>query len=251
MMEFFFDEFSPHKELFREMTDIYPNYQEKPEMGLPTQVDGKQMNTYQEILEKKRIKALADGVPKYKYLFEAVSNCIRAFKIGGSRSPYQTDSCHFEGLSQQEKDLYFPDPKFLKMCFNYAKKNKAIKALCSGYAHYCYNDKDDFHQILTLIQVVLQENDSLADIKAYMTMLQYLLQKPGGDRQEARFDKTMMVFLECLDNNKLYYKFMEAALEFFFRFAGGIPAVLQWLTANKDKWQWLVEWCQTVSYPID
>lgn len=36
MMEFFFDEFSPHKELFREMTDIYPIYMEKPEMGLPT-----------------------------------------------------------------------------------------------------------------------------------------------------------------------------------------------------------------------
>lgn len=46
------------------------------------------MNTYQEILEKKRIKALADGVPKYKYLFEAVSNCMRAYKIGGGRSPF-------------------------------------------------------------------------------------------------------------------------------------------------------------------
>jgi hypothetical protein len=40
------------------------------------------------MLERKRMKALADGIPKYKYLFDAVSNCIRAYKNGDKKSPY-------------------------------------------------------------------------------------------------------------------------------------------------------------------
>jgi len=36
LMEFFFDDYSPHKVLFRDMDIICPNYQLKPEMGLPS-----------------------------------------------------------------------------------------------------------------------------------------------------------------------------------------------------------------------
>ena len=35
LMEFFFDEFSPHKVFFRDMEIICPIYTEKPDMGLP------------------------------------------------------------------------------------------------------------------------------------------------------------------------------------------------------------------------
>jgi len=34
------------------------------------------------------MKALADGTPKYKYMFEAVANCIRAYKVGEVKSPF-------------------------------------------------------------------------------------------------------------------------------------------------------------------
>ena len=34
------------------------------------------------------MKALADGTPKYKYMFEAVANLIRAYTIGEVKSPY-------------------------------------------------------------------------------------------------------------------------------------------------------------------
>lgn len=43
-MEFFYDEYSPHKEFFRDMSAIRPISEEKPDIGLPTQVDRKLMN---------------------------------------------------------------------------------------------------------------------------------------------------------------------------------------------------------------
>lgn len=98
-MEFFYDDCSPHKEFFREMSDILPIYNEHPDIGLPTQIDRKQMNQFQELLERKRMKQLAEGIPKYKYLFEAVSNLMRAYSPNGEgRTPYQTDNVNFPGL---------------------------------------------------------------------------------------------------------------------------------------------------------
>ena len=41
LMEFFFDEVSPHKEYFREMSDLNPLYKEKPDIGLPNDLDNK------------------------------------------------------------------------------------------------------------------------------------------------------------------------------------------------------------------
>jgi len=54
LMEFFFDEVSPHKDYFREMSDINPVYKEKPDIGLPTDIDNKQMSQFQSILERRR-----------------------------------------------------------------------------------------------------------------------------------------------------------------------------------------------------
>jgi hypothetical protein len=34
------------------------------------------------MLEKRRMKQFAEAPPRYKYLLEAVSNCMRAFKNG-------------------------------------------------------------------------------------------------------------------------------------------------------------------------
>ena len=45
-MEFFFDDVSPHKEFFRDMTDINPSYKDRPDIGLPTEIDKKQMSQF-------------------------------------------------------------------------------------------------------------------------------------------------------------------------------------------------------------
>ena len=97
LQQFVYDEVSPHGEFFRNTVHFLPIYNDHPDMGLPTVIDKKQMNQFQEMLERKRLKQLAEGVPHYKYIYEAVSNCIRAFKPHGDQipgtpnSPYQTD----------------------------------------------------------------------------------------------------------------------------------------------------------------
>lgn len=41
LMEFFYDDVSPHKEFFRDFTDFFPLYKERPDIGLPTDIDKK------------------------------------------------------------------------------------------------------------------------------------------------------------------------------------------------------------------
>lgn len=60
LMEFFFDDVSPHREFFRDFSDINPIYKLKPDIGLPTQIDKKQMSQFQEIMERRRMKILQD-----------------------------------------------------------------------------------------------------------------------------------------------------------------------------------------------
>lgn len=58
LMEFLFDDVSPHQAFFRDFSDINPLFQDKPEIGLPTEIDKKQMSHWQEVLEKRRLKTL-------------------------------------------------------------------------------------------------------------------------------------------------------------------------------------------------
>lgn len=145
LMEFYFDDLSPHRDYFRDFSDINAVYKEKPDIGLPTEINRKQMSQFQEILERRRLKNLADATPKYKFLIEAVSNCIRAFSNGEKRSPYQLDDANFEALLQCERDLFIPEAKFLKKVFADAKRNRALGFICKGYIHFCWNEPEGFN----------------------------------------------------------------------------------------------------------
>ena len=87
-MDFFFDEASPYKDEFRQLNDIQFEIKEKPDIGLPTVIDRKQTSQYQEMLEKRRMKFMAEATPKYKYLLETIGWCIRSCKFGNLRTPY-------------------------------------------------------------------------------------------------------------------------------------------------------------------
>ncbi len=111
-------------------------------------------------MERKRIKNLTDVQnPKYKYLFEAVSNLIRAYK-NHQKSPFQTDDVRFEQLYQQERDLYIPDFKFLKQVFDNAKKNRSIKAAVYGYVHFTWAEKEGFTELFNCLHQAFIDYDS-------------------------------------------------------------------------------------------
>ena len=209
------------------------------------------------MLERKRLKTLQDGIPQYKYIYEAVSYCIRGYSPPGVQtqgtpnSPYQLDDIQgYEGLIQQERDLFFPEPKFLKIVFNNQRKNRGYKFLGLAFAHYTWFDKDDYNQLLQVIQIGMNDND-YQDIKPYLAMLTQLLSGSGGDRSENRFEKTILLFLEIVESNITYYRFTEACFEYFFKVCAGIPAVMQWFLQNKDKWAFMIEWQQQASFPMD
>lgn len=39
---------------------------------------------------------MQETAPKYKYLIETVSNCVRGLKVGVTRSPYALDDINYE-----------------------------------------------------------------------------------------------------------------------------------------------------------
>lgn len=91
LLQIVYDGCSPHKDYFRDMTDLFPKYVTDPEIGLPTEVDKKLMNQFQEMLEKKRLKTISETMPKYRYIYEAVSYCIRSY-VHGQPGPNQQAS---------------------------------------------------------------------------------------------------------------------------------------------------------------
>lgn len=88
---------------------------------------------------------------------------------------------------QQERDLFFPDPKFIKKMFHMGQKNKAIIALCKSYTHFTWYDKDEFAIILDVIKIGLTENDHL-EVKPFFCLIWFLLKTPGGEKAENRFE---------------------------------------------------------------
>lgn len=173
------------------------------------------------------MKALSEATPKYKYLFEAVSNLIRSFKNGDLRSPYQTDDLPFEAILQQERDLFIPDSKFLKKVFWEARKARAILALCKGYCHFAWNEKEAFSELLGVIQHGLTDYDH-EELKPFLHLTYFLLERPGGESPEQRFESVMQTLLEIARANANYYKYMEAIFEFIFKITCKIPAAREW-----------------------
>lgn len=43
---------------------------------------------------------------------------------------------------------------------------------------------------------------------------------------------------------------METVYEFIFKLAAGVQSVQQWFQNNADKWSYLVEWAQKISFPV-
>jgi hypothetical protein len=55
---------------------------DKPDIGLPTQDDPNQKTSlFSQLKEKQRLKKLHSDNPKYLYLIETVSNCMRSLHV--------------------------------------------------------------------------------------------------------------------------------------------------------------------------
>ncbi len=136
------------------------------------------------------------------------------------------------------------------MIFSASKKNRTIKYVCMSYLHYSWNEPEVYNTLLDVLVQGLNESDG-QEARPFFVLAQYLLQKVGGDKSENRFERTMLTFIDTLERNRGYYKFMEQAFEFIFKLAGATPHVAIWFQANKDKWEILKEWCHKITYPLN
>ncbi len=120
---------------------------------------------------------MAEAAPKYKYLIETISNCIRACQMGALRSPYQLDDLNLS-IQSSERDIFIPESKFLKRVFSFAQRTRSINYICQGYCHYTWNDQEHWIELLKVTLQGLNEHD-FDDIRPYLMLVQYMVAKPA------------------------------------------------------------------------
>jgi hypothetical protein len=92
-MDFFYDSASPYRQQFSNFADLGPNIEKsQPDIGLPTILDKKVRTYFQVLQERRRRQALSNAIPKYKYLIELVSLCVRHLQVCQSPTPFQLDA---------------------------------------------------------------------------------------------------------------------------------------------------------------
>ena len=126
-------------------------------------------------MEKKRIRSLAEGTIKFKYLIETVGNLIRSTRCGQRQTPFQLDNLNFDGLTQPERDLFYPSYKFLKKFILEAKKARALNSLAPAYLHFTYFDEESYKELLRACAQGLNEHD-YDELRPFLGHLQYMLQ---------------------------------------------------------------------------
>lgn len=105
-------------------------------------------------------------------------------------------------------------------------------ALSKGLLHFTWNDTDQYEELLRVLIGGLQDSD-YAEVKPFLTLLQFMVTRPGGEPAEKRLDKTMIPFLQVIENSQTYYKFMETIFEFIFKLVSGVPHMSMWFIQNR------------------
>lgn len=132
------------------------------------------------IQEKRRRNTLSSAVPKYKYLVELVSLCVRHLKVGAhAATPHQLDADFPSGLNtfvtSQEADIFVPEARFLKRFVQEAKRSRSVQALCKAHVHYAHFDGDQVEDLFRTVQAGLQDND-FDGLRPYLALFEALLE---------------------------------------------------------------------------
>lgn len=131
-------------------------------------------------------------------------------------------------MLQQEIDIFIPDAKFLKRFFLEAKRNRSIAAIATGYIHYVYFDEDHVEEMFKTVESgLLDQNYDYDKIRPYMCLFETLL-TTNHVNFTSRMDDWLKRFLRAVHANQNYYKWMEVAMDYIFKFVGRYEHVRLW-----------------------
>ena len=237
-MDFFFDGASPYRAFFSDMTDLGPLWtREQPDIGLPTTVNQKVRSYFQALQEKRRLHHLASAAPKYKYLMELVSACVRQMQVlGPNRStPHQQLDASEAGaitgfVSTQESDIFIPEAKFLKKFIAEGRRNRSMLAVARAHCHYAVQDADQVAELFKTVQAGLQDQD-YDGLRPFLCLLEVLLET-NHEHFASRRATWLSLFIESVKGNAGYYRCMETLFEFIFKIVGRNAAVREWFYSN-------------------
>jgi hypothetical protein len=239
-MDFFYEGASPYRKLFADMSDLGPiQVTEQPDIGLPTAVNQKVRNYFQALQEKRRCAHLMNAPPKYKYLMEVVSLCVRHLRVLGPNksTPYQVDK-EYQGtftsfVSSQEADIFIPEAKFLKKFIGEAKRNRSAFAVAQAHCHYAaiQPDTDQANELFATVEMGLMEND-YDGIRPFLTLFEVLLETDHEYFTSMRGSK-LGRFIQVMKANENYYKWTETVLEFVFKLVGRNQFARDWFYKNQ------------------
>lgn len=97
--------------------------------------------------------------------------------MGPTRTPYQLDE-YPEMINSTERDLFIPDPKFLKRIISEATKNRSIGYICKTYCHYTWFNNLAYESLLKTILIGLNDFD-YDHIRPFLMMASFMLENPS------------------------------------------------------------------------
>lgn len=241
-----------YRERYEDMSGLGPiRTTAQPEIGLPTTVDTKIRTYFQALQEKRRRQRLADAPAKHKYLLELVSYCVRHLNVGAAgQEQYWLDpgrATLTTFVDPQEADVYAPGAAFLRQVFAAAKRNRSMWAVARAHCHYASHDPDLVTELFRTVQTGLEQHD-YDGVRPFLCLFEVLLETTHANFVSKR-KEWLEQFMDVVERNARYYKWMETVLEFIFKIVSKQPAVRDWFYANPAKWRCLTDWARQQGPP--
>mmetsp|Transcript_4486 Transcript_4486/g.6710 ORF Transcript_4486/g.6710 Transcript_4486/m.6710 type:complete len:256 (-) Transcript_4486:666-1433(-) len=230
-LDFFYNKITPpaFHELFSNMESLGKIREEEPEIGMPTIVDIKCRSWFQQKQEEKRLDFLACQPPKWKFMIELISLCVRHIRFDVPKSKLMDPTSTLDNfVSKEEAELFFNQAKYMKEFFVKANRIRSTNSLAEAMCHRVYSDETSLKELFETVIIGLHEYD-YDSIRPFLGILFKLLDEPAFKAYRATW---LSQFMAEVSANKIYFKWMEVLFEFIFRLVSRNLAARDWFSKH-------------------
>jgi len=242
LMDFFYENVSPHNDFFRDMSDVPYKECSNYELGQPQEEKKKVRTAWEEFMNRGKNRQTSENHSAQKsYVWKTVYTLLRYCRIGANakRSKWQIGDYDCI-LHSNEMTLLTPGPKFIERVINDTHTKIGYRHVAKMYSYLSYEDAKFTSTFIKAIESGITDVDHPA-ITSYFRCFATILTLEDSFSQSRR-SELCDYLLKIMEENNNYYVDTDAYSNFMIKIAERIEGVRVWFTTNRTKWEWLIEW---------
>jgi ubiquitin carboxyl-terminal hydrolase 9/24 len=242
LMDFFYEHVSPHNEFFRDMTDVPYSEPSNYELGQPQEEKKKIRTAWEEFMLRGKNRQTSENHSAQKsYVWKTVFTLLRYCRIGANSKRCKWQIADYDcTLHSNEMTLLTPGPKFIERVINDTHTKIGYRHVAKMYTYLCYEDDKFTNTFSKAIQSGISDVDHPV-ITSYFRCFATLLTLEDSHASKRRADLCDYL-LKTMEENNNFYVDTDVYSNFMLKIAERIDGVRAWFTANRSKWEWLIEW---------